>query len=146
MMAETLTPSKKTVAAKLLIKPKHKVLILNAPPHIRDLLGTPPEGAELHTETDSAHHYDIVVGFAHKKADADGLAPQAIEAVKAGGVLWFCYPKQSAKLKTDINRDHGWETLNGADFLPVAAIAVDDTWSALRFRPRSEIKTLTRKF
>jgi hypothetical protein len=61
-------------------------------------------------------------------------------------VLWLAYPKKSSGVKTDLSRDAGWPPLEAADFLPVTQISLDETWSALRFRRRSEIKTLTRKF
>ncbi len=36
---------------------------------------------------------------------------------------------------TDLNRDSLWELLSGDGIRPVRQIAIDDTWSALRFRP-----------
>jgi hypothetical protein len=64
--------------------------------------------------------------------------------------LWFAYPKKSGPKKsgqiaTDLSRDIGWQPLLALDLLPVTIIALDADWSALRFRYRSEIKTLTRK-
>lgn len=62
-----------------------------------------------------------------------------------GGHLWFAYPKLSGKIKTDITRDKGWAVLEAYTLMPVTQIAIDATWSALRFRRRHEIKKLTRK-
>jgi hypothetical protein len=78
-------------------------------------------------------------------ATAAAIGP-AVEDYREGGWLWFAYPKKTGALKTDISRDHGWDALLAQDFLPVTQVALDDTWSALRFRLRGEIKTLTRKF
>ncbi len=47
---------------------------------------------------------------------------------------WAAYPKKTSGIDTDITRDHGWEALNAAGLRPVRQIAIDDTWSALRFR------------
>ena len=60
------------------------------------------------------------------------------------GRLWFAYPKRSGPVRTDITRDRGWEALVEAGFLGVAQVAIDETWSALRFRRREEIPRLTR--
>jgi hypothetical protein len=50
-------------------------------------------------------------------------------------VLWFCYPKQtSKKYSCNFNRDNGWQALGNAGFEPVRAVAIDEDWSALRFR------------
>jgi hypothetical protein len=63
----------------------------------------------------------------------------------AGGLLWFAYPKRTGAIRTDLSRDRGWEALTEAGLLPVAQVALDATWSALRFRRREEIPRLTRK-
>jgi hypothetical protein len=124
---------------KLNIKPNHRLLILNAPQeylaHLIDL----PEGTQLVTSTDGSP-YDFVQAFCYNKADIDSLAPQAIQALKADGLLWFCYPKGTGKIKTDINRDKGWDTVLKAGYGGVTQIAIDDTWSCLRFRVEDQIK------
>jgi hypothetical protein len=72
--------------------------------------------------------------------------PAGLEAaLPLRGHLWLAYPKKSGPSRTDIRRDHGFEPLLARDFLPVAQVALDDTWSALRFRRRGEIKKLTRQ-
>jgi hypothetical protein len=73
-------------------------------------------------------------------------APLALQAYVQGGHLWMAYPKQSGSIMTDISRDKGWEPLFKLDLLAVTQIAIDSDWSALRFRHRTEIKKLTRKF
>ncbi len=55
--------------------------------------------------------------------------------IEADSVLWFAYPKGTSKVKTDINRDTIRVTGEGFGITTVTAIAIDDTWSALRFRP-----------
>jgi hypothetical protein len=40
---------------------------------------------------------------------------------------------------TDLNRDVFWEALEHLGVRPVTQIAVDDVWSALRFRPFAEV-------
>ena len=56
------------------------------------------------------------------------------------GVLWLCYPKGGAKAGTDINRDTGWDVMLLAGWGPVSQIAIDERWSALRWRPESDVK------
>jgi hypothetical protein len=131
-MAETI------LVKKLGIKDGHKLLILNAPDGYLKTLGALPEGAAL--KTDGTGSFDFVQLFVYSVADVDSRAPAAIKALKSGGLLWVCYPKKSSKIKTDINRDAGWETMHKAEFEGVSLISIDDTWSAMRFRPRSETK------
>ncbi|WP_294358272.1 hypothetical protein [uncultured Sphingomonas sp.] len=61
-----------------------------------------------------------------------------------GKRLGLGYSKRSGAHASDLSRDMGWEMLAAADFLPVTQVALDDDWSALRFRPRAEIRRLTR--
>jgi hypothetical protein len=43
-------------------------------------------------------------------------------------------------VETDLTRERGWDGLKELGLEPVAQIAVDDTWSALRFRPSERVK------
>jgi hypothetical protein len=47
-------------------------------------------------------------------------------------VLWVVYPKDN---RTDLNRDSLWPILAAHGLRPITQVAVDDVWSALRFRP-----------
>ncbi len=135
-MIETL------LTKKLGIKPQQKLLILNAPEGYLQKLDPLPEGAELQTEGEG--EFDFVQLFAYSKTEVDAQGLQAWQALKAGGSLWYSYPKKTGKIKTDLHRDYGWEALTEAGLETVTLIAIDDTWSSLRFRPRSEIKSYTR--
>ena len=56
------------------------------------------------------------------------------EATLSCELTWIAYPK-AGQLETDLNRDILWELLDGKGVRPVRQVALDDTWSALRFRP-----------
>ncbi len=79
----------------------------------------------------------------------DGIDKHAREIVaKAPGdpILWFAYPKASSKrYSCDFNRDSGWDTLGTLGFEGVRQVAIDDDWSAVRFRRVEHIKSLTRE-
>jgi hypothetical protein len=87
----------------------------------------------------------FILAFVSDAAQIAGLAPRLTALYRPGGHLWLAYPKRSGPIRTDISRDAGWEPLLGSGFLPVSQVAVDATWSALRFRRREEIRKLTRK-
>jgi len=60
-------------------------------------------------------------------------------------VLWICYPKGSSKrYRCDFNRDTGWQVCGQYNLEPVRQVAVNEDWSALRFRKTQFIKQLTR--
>jgi hypothetical protein len=55
------------------------------------------------------------------------------------GLLWVSYPKKSSKIATDISRDVAWEVMKEFGLQPVFQISIDETWSALRFRPTERV-------
>ena len=133
-MAET------SLVKKLLIKPGNKVLVMNAPDDY--VLGALPEGADV--KTSGQGPFDVVQCFVRSKAEVDSLASKAIKAVKTGGMLWFVYPKKTSKIKTDIHRDVGWDAVQSAGWEGIALVSVDDTWSAMRYRPAEDVKSRKR--
>lgn len=66
-----------------------------------------------------------------------------LKALKQDAMIWIAYPKKSSKLFKDLNRDHGWETIQAKGFAGIASIALDADWSAMRFRPQSSVKRKT---
>jgi len=129
---------------KLRVLPGQQRLLLGAPDDQRALLQ--PWDAEPDLKSRARVRYDWVLLFAGSLAELDQLGPVALGAVAEGGILWAAYPKLTSKLKSDISRDTPWAPFDAADWLPVTQVALDGTWSALRFRPRAEIPKLTRKF
>jgi len=77
---------------------------------------------------------DAVVAFARNRAELDSVAVPAIEAARLDKLAWIAYPK-AGKLGTDLNRDILAALLTERGVQPVRQVAIDDTWSALRFRP-----------
>ena len=108
--------------------------------------------SEVGTQVDEAFRpgraYDYVHAFVTRQADAMVVLPHAADAVAAGGALWISYPKRSSKrYASDLSRDgDGWDPLYDRDFEPVSQVAIDDDWSALRFRPVKEIASFRRGF
>lgn len=64
-----------------------------------------------------------------------------LENIESDSVLWFAYPKGTSKIKTDINRDTIHVTAEEFRLKTVTAISIDETWSALRFRPIDKVGT-----
>lgn len=126
------------LAKKLGIKPGHSLLILDAPDGYLEALRPLPEGVTVATSAKAGERFDVVQRFVTSADDVATRAAAAIAAFTPNGLLWFAYPKKTGAIKTDISRDRGWEPVGAAGFLPVTQIAIDETWSALRFRPRGD--------
>ncbi len=105
----------------------------------------PPPGLKHGLPATSASEPELILAFAPDRASLSRVAARALDLYGVGGRLWFAYPKKTGPVRSDLDRDHGWEPLTQAGLLPVTQVALDATWSALRFRLREEIPTLTRK-
>lgn len=125
--------SGKTAATKLGIKPGHTVCPINAPGDYAALVGGLPEGARVVGEGPAA---DVVHAFARTLAELTAHGQAAVEAARTGGLVWISYPKGG---KSELKRDLLWDAVPG--WRPVTQIAVDETWSAMRFRPEAEVGT-----
>ena len=114
-----------------------RALIMNAPKGYRTLLGPLPPDITVNTKPSGK--YDFVHLFVNNREELARIGPDAMKAVKPMAIFWVSYPKKTAKTDTDMSRDEGWEVVTDAGFETVAQVAVDDVWSALRFRPAAEV-------
>ncbi len=116
----------KTIAEKLLIKPNTTIWLSN-PAHL-PLLTPMPDGVR---EVDSPATASAAVAFAEDAAAARKLMEEHAEDLKKPAAVWIAYPKAN---KADINRDTLWPIVAEFDMRPCGQVAIDERWSALRFR------------
>jgi hypothetical protein len=75
------------------------------------------------------------LAFAMTQAELDRVSAIFATAAAGDAVLWFAYPKGSSKrYRCEFNRDTGWRVIRDAGFESVRMVAIDEDWSALRFR------------
>lgn len=116
----------KTIAEKLQIKPNTTVW-LSHPAHLPRL--TPmPDGVR---QVDTVETAGVALIFADHAASARESLTEHKDKLALPGVLWVAYPKAN---KADINRDSLWPILVEFGMRPNGQVAIDDTWSAMRFR------------
>jgi hypothetical protein len=139
-----------TEAASILKKLNFKdqgqpVLVINAPKSY-DEIKAAFEG-EVHQQARLAM-YDFVQVFGTSNEELQSNAKKAVAYVKEDGLLWLCYPKKSSKVYkgSDCSRDTVTGMLSEEGYEPVRQIAIDDDWSALRFRKPEKIKKMVRDF
>jgi len=84
----------------------------------------------------------FALAFVVKQKDLDAISTKLAKAAKGDAILWMVYPKASSKkYKCEFTRDSGWQVLRDAGFDSVRMVAIDEDWSALRFRKNEFIKT-----
>jgi hypothetical protein len=126
-----------TIFEKLNWKDQQEMVVLNAPESFEPELARLAVKA-IHRKLSAAKDIVFVLAFVTRKSEVDALAPQIAKRAKGDAIVWFTYPKGSSKKYTcDFNRDTGWGALNALGFETVRAVAIDEDWTALRFR-RSE--------
>lgn len=135
-----------SVFHKLNLRDQTEIVVVNAPASFEPELAA-LAGVSVLREARAAKAISFAIAFAIKQKEVDAAA-KALTAKAAGdAVIWFAYPKGSSKKYTcEFNRDTGWAALAAAGYEPVRQVAIDEDWSALRFRKVEHIKTMTRSF
>jgi hypothetical protein len=131
----------------LLNKINHRdqtIALVNVPPEISADIDALLAGAEITTTLPESVDFALVFVRTLDEVRRHGTA--VLSRARGDAVVWFCYPKQTSKRYTcEFNRDTGWQVLADHRFEPVRQVALDEDWSALRFRNLDYIKKLTRK-
>jgi len=127
---------------KLQLKTGQDILLLNAPVHVVQLLSE--EGYTVRTEQEKNAPTDAIQLFVHSKAELQHHAEKAVAGLRKDGILWIAYPKKSSGVISDITRDEGWKTMADLGYEGVRQVAIDEVWSSLRFKPKSERKEPSR--
>src|SRR5262249_20952038 len=112
-----------SIAKKLQIKPGQTVRILNA-----------PKDFSIDAVVAAGKSADAVVLFARNRAELEKRVAPALAAALEDRTSWIAYPK-AGQLDTDLNRDILRELMETKGVTAVRQVAIDDVWSALRFRP-----------
>jgi len=88
----------------------------------------------------------FVLAFAITQLELDAVSAQLCRAAQGDAVVWIAYPKGTSKrYKAEFNRDCGWPVLTAGGFDTVRQVAIDEDWSALRFRRVEYIASHTPK-
>lgn len=127
-------------AKKLRLALGQQVAVLNSPDGFLEQLQPGPSG--IATTLGSGASYDAVVLFVNNADELRRLGGPAINAAKQNSLLWITYPKGGATrgatdlpaTPTWVQRDVLGEVTSVTGYKPVAFVAIDDKWTALRFK------------
>ncbi len=128
------------MAKKLRLAAQHSVAALNAPDGYLAQLNPGPR--DMQTELQPDQSYDAVLLFVKDTDELRRLGPAAIHAAKPNALLWITYPKGGkTRGATDlpptpwwVQRDVLGEITSETGYKPVAFVAIDSVWTALRFK------------
>jgi hypothetical protein len=122
------------LAKKLHLKSGMRLAVVNAPDGFARTLGKLP--ADVAHEESLRDGLDVALVFVLNKKELKSRWPKATASIKADGALWVAYPKKSSGVQSDLTMSGEWEVYKNSPWQPVSSIAVDETWSAVRFRQR----------
>ena len=133
------------VFRKLQYKDQERIYVAGAPPEFKQHLQAMKSTTKVVTSPSTRSKQPFALFFAKRCADIAKLAPKAGSMIEDDGLLWFAYPKKSSKrYESDIGRDDSWQPLGDQGFEAVRMIAIDEDWSAVRFRRAEHIKSMKR--
>jgi hypothetical protein len=133
------------IFSKLNYKNQQEIHVINAPesfaPHLEEMKALCRINKDLEKGLVS-----FLLIFVTRTDEINDYAMRLHDFQIEDPVVWFAYPKKSSrKFRSDISRDSGWSPLGDLGFEPVRQIAIDEDWSALRFRKADFIKTMKRE-
>lgn len=133
-----------TTFEKLNLKHQKRIVVLNAPQTFEPQLVALHDVTVLRNVDDLDAEAEFSLAFVSRPKEVETLA-KAVAKTNGDPVVWFAYPKgTSKKYKTEITRDTGWQPLGKLGFEAVRNVAIDQDWTAVRFRRTQFIKTMTR--
>jgi hypothetical protein len=136
--------SQASVFEKMNLKDESEILVLNAPdsfePELSRLCGV-----KVRRSLSGISQTSFVLAFVMRQSEVGPLAKSISGIAEGDAIVWFAYPKGTSKRYTsDIGRETSWKALGAAGFEGVRMVAIDEDWTAVRFRRAEFIKTMTR--
>jgi len=128
-----------SIVKKLGLKPGMRALVLGAPSGYMNSLAPLPDQVAVSQSVGRAHEF--VQFFATKKSEITKSAKKLLQSAAPGALVWITYPKKTSGVDSDLSREAVWAAMGGTGWRPVSQIAIDEVWSALRFRPTQDVKS-----
>jgi hypothetical protein len=125
---------------KLNLGVHQEIAVFNAPDSFESELKA-LRGVKITRDPSKSKGVKFGLAFAITQAQLDRASKTLAAASEGDAVIWFAYPKGSSKrYSCEFNRDSGWSVIRAAGFESVRMVAIDEDWSALRFRRVEYVK------
>lgn len=122
---------------KLHIKSGYKVLILNAPEDLVELIG---DFDAIQLSFNLEKEFDAMLLFVMNSYELEEQLDELHEKLKQDTLLWIVYPKKSSGIPTDLNMMGPWDELKTYQLTPCASASISEVWTGLRLKPISLVK------
>lgn len=134
-----------SIFQKLNLKAQPDIAVFNVPASFEPELAR-LDGVKIVRNPKRITAVQFALAFVVRQVELDRLSAMLAAGSDGDAVLWFAYPKGTSKrYACEFNRDNGWQVIRKAGFESVRQVAIDEDWSALRFRRTQYVKAATRK-
>jgi len=131
---------------KLNFKEQKQIVAINSPQSFDEELSEMKSISKIVTNLEKAKDIEFAICFVTTQNEIESFISALDKKLIGDSIIWFCYPKASSKkYKCDFNRDTGFGALGNYGLEGVRQVAIDEDWSALRFRKVEYIKKITRR-
>ena len=135
-----LVMSSPSLLEKLQLKDERNLLIQGLPSSIEKQFLKLSFSKNL-TPLLKSRKIDFALVFAISLKQLKCILAEVIPHLQEGAKLWVAYPKVASKIASDLSREESWEVLSDHGYEGVRAAAIDNVWTALRFKHRRENET-----
>jgi hypothetical protein len=89
---------------------------------------------------------DFALVFAISQKQLSDILKDVIPALQTDAKLWVAYPKVTSKIVSDLCRDNNWEFIAHYGLECVRQVALDNVWTAIRFKKPEAIQKKANSF
>ena len=122
--------SQTPLANKLGIKTGQRIRLINAPEYYWRLFADLPECLEITDDIKGKKHF--LHFFTKAAIELHQLLPALKDEMLPDGMIWVSWPKQAAKIPTDVNENGIRDLALSIGLVDIKVCAVDEIWSGLK--------------
>jgi hypothetical protein len=122
---------------KLYLKPGFKVLIGIPPEQGASILG---DTSSITLNSDLTDPFDGLLLFVKDSTELNEALNTWADKITSEVIVWIAYPKKSSGIPTDLKMAK-WDELDQYQLSPCGSASIDDTWTGLRIKPISDVKS-----
>jgi hypothetical protein len=124
------------LADKLGLKRGMRCWFHNMPDSVRDTID--PEGAEIDEQSSASDGLQCAHLFVTERHKLERELSALQPLMAQNGFIWISWPKQAAKVETDVTEDVIREVALPSGLVDIKVCAVDEIWSGLKLVIRKE--------
>lgn len=124
------------LSQRLQMKPGTRWALFNPPANYAAVLDLPQD---VKIDAIDAPELNGIQLFSQNSEVLKSSLESLKDLLKPDTIFWVMYPKKNT-LPTDLQMTRHWGAMDEIGWRPVQSAAVDDTWTALRFKPESLVK------